>query len=407
MSGETKLLSAFGRYLRSSWIPRIAAFAIPCFIATIFASAVQLQKQDELPDTTEDHVAAAGWWPTKAAASANRFAGESACGKCHFQEALTQADTLMAKAASRGTFGDTDRQELLPGSFESTPYLYRLLAENDGWSIEVESGGQSLSYKIIWTFGANHHGQTYLLENGGALYESQVSGFPSIHRLDLTPGHIRAESGSLQGAIGYPMSSARTMQCFGCHTTASLMASGFNTANAIPGVHCEACHGPGMNHVNAAMAGRIEEARKAILNPAHLIPSDSIDFCGACHKTAADILLDEEPQGLSSIRYQPYRLEKSRCWQKTEDARLTCVACHNPHEPLVREEGFYDRKCLSCHSRHEENTAGPSSQPPAICPKATANCTSCHMPKYNLPEMHSQFTDHFIRIVRSRSPYPS
>ena len=28
------------------------------------------------------------------------------------------------------------------------------------------------------------------------------------------------------------------------------------------------------------------------------------------------------------------------------------------------------------------------------------------MPKYDVPEMHAKFTDHFIRIVRPGEPYP-
>jgi hypothetical protein len=38
---------------------------------------------------------------------------------------------------------------------------------------------------------------------------------------------------------------------------------------------------------------------------------------------------------------------------------------------------------------------------------ATSNCTSCHMPKSDVPEMHAQFTDHFIRIVRDGEKYPN
>jgi hypothetical protein len=29
------------------------------------------------------------------------------------------------------------------------------------------------------------------------------------------------------------------------------------------------------------------------------------------------------------------------------------------------------------------------------------------MPKYNVPEMHSLFTDHFIRVVRPGELYPN
>jgi len=33
-------------------------------------------------------------------------------------------------------------------------------------------------------------------------------------------------------------------------------------------------------------------------------------------------------------------------------------------------------------------------------------CTTCHMPKYELPGGHFKFTDHDIRIVRLNAPFP-
>ena len=63
--------------------------------------------------------------------------------------------------------------------------------------------------------------------------------------------------------------------------------------------------------------------------------------------------------GTGNIRFQPYRLAKSSCYYSDpKDRRISCIACHNPHEAVVREPAFYDAKCLSCHassanSRHE------------------------------------------------------
>jgi hypothetical protein len=150
---------------------------------------------------------------------------------------------------------------------------------------------------------------------------------------------------------------------------------------------------------------RIDQARKLILNPRSLNPVDSVDFCGACHRTSIDVV-QARAYGPINVRFQPYRLEKSRCWAQG-DERLVCLACHNPHQPLVRSTTFYDQRCLNCHSSRGDESRGSSTPPPAVCPKATANCTTCHMPKYDVPEMHAKFTDHFIRIVRGAEPYPN
>src|ERR1039457_98522 len=115
----------------------------------------------------------------------------------------------------------------------------------------------------------------------------------------------------------------------------TLFRSKLDLEKAIPGVHCEACHGPGIDHINAADSHLTDKTTRTIFNPAHLTPSGSVDFCGSCHRTLMDVVLNPSLNGLSTIRFQPYRLQKSRCWERTEDARLPCPACHDPHEPLV------------------------------------------------------------------------
>jgi hypothetical protein len=317
----------------------------------------------------------------------------------------------MAKAAFRLSGGAAGQPAA--GDFESGSYTYRFIPNNTipGYSFEVMSNGHSISYPIVWTMGVGVHGQTYLLDVNGELYESQASSFSFVHRLGLTPGHRPAEEGPLENALGIPLKASEALRCFACHTTASSANSMLNTAGAVPGVHCEACHGPGLDHVNAAMAGQDERARHAIFNPASLTPTSSIDFCGACHRTTMDVILHEPEPGAYTVRFQSYRLEESRCWQNTKDARLACTQCHDPHLPMVRDAHFYDQKCLSCHSLGKDakhySPSGARAATPRICPRATANCTSCHMPKSEAPEMHSTFIDHFIRIVRPGEPVPN
>ncbi len=323
----------------------------------------------------------------------------------------------MAKAAFRLS-GGAGAGQPAPGDFVSGSYTYRFTRNNTlpGYSLEVTSGqttsgGHSISYPVVWTMGAGVHGQTYLLDENGELFESQASSFSFIHGLGLTPGHKPAEEGPLENALGIPLKAGEAVRCFACHTTASSANSKLNAVDAVPGVRCEACHGPGLDHVNAIKAGQIQQARQAILNPDSLTPTSSIDFCGACHRTTMDVIMNEPEPGAYTIRFQSYRLQESRCWQTTKDARLACTQCHDPHAPMVRDEQFYDQKCLSCHSlvkgTKHDTSGGKWAAAPKICPKATANCASCHMPGTNVPEMHSTFVDHFIRIERPGEPVPN
>lgn len=398
------------RFTPSSGI-RVALVGWLCLPALLVTHAQQHSTRNELPDTTDDRVTGQGWWPTKSPASTAGYVGSSVCAECHSAIAATQSESEMAKAAFRLSGGAAGQPA--PGDFESGPYAYRFIPSGTppGYSLEVTSEGHSISNPVIWTMGLGVHGQTYVLDHGGEMYESQASSFSFIHGLGLTPGHKPAEEGSLENALGIPLKGGEAVRCFACHTTASSANSRLDTAGAVPGVHCEACHGPGLDHVNAMKAGQSGAVRPAILNPVFLSPTSSIDFCGACHRTTMDVVLKEPEPGAYTIRFQPYRLEESRCWKATKDARLACTECHDPHAPLVRDAHFYDQKCLSCHSPGKAASHGASAgvraATPKVCPRASANCTNCHMPRSDVPEMHSTFVDHFIRIVRPGAPVPN
>jgi Cytochrome c554 and c-prime len=209
--------------------------------------------------------------------------------------------------------------------------------------------------------------------------------------LDLTTGHAGVVPDDLKSAMGRWLDLDEARSCFGCHTRGSTTGNHFDTSHVTPGVTCEACHGPGASHVAAMKAGKIEDGRRAILNPHHLDPVASVDFCGACHRSWTDVMLSR-PTGVVNARFQPYRLENSKCWRQG-DARLTCIACHNPHEPLVQDVASYDQKCLACHktTAGEKKITGEKTQgdhPGAACPVSTKNCVTCHMPQVEFPSMH-------------------
>jgi hypothetical protein len=55
-----------------------------------------------------------------------------------------------------------------------------------------------------------------------------------------------------------------------------------------------------------------------ILNPRSFSPVASVDFCGACYRTWADVY--EMQVGVPG--FQPYRLEESKCWATAMDVSL-------------------------------------------------------------------------------------
>jgi hypothetical protein len=249
--------------------------------------------------------------------------------------------------------------------------------------------------------GDGHVGQSYLFERDGNLYESRVSYFDTLKALDFTPGRDLTEPHDLDQGMARPVTGSELVRCFACHSTASTINDRFDRARIIPGVTCEACHGPGLNH---ALAEETGHGTGVIFDPAKLNPVDAVDFCGSCHSTWWDVKLTGLV-GLANLRAQPYRLEKSRCWGKKGDARLACTACHDPHRSLVRDTGSYDKNCLSCHAAAASTKLSPDHPGPA-CKVSAKDCVSCHMPKVEDSTMHYTFTDHDIRVVQKDAPYP-
>ena len=364
---------------------------------------VQGQAKAGVETATQDRMDDPQWWPTKGSYARADFIGSNACVSCHADEFKIYSTTPMSHAGSR-VQESNELRRFLPLLLVTDPYSYSIASSNKEILYTVSNGTQRADEKLAWAFGSDELGQTYLYETSGTWYESRLSLYRQLGKLDVTTGHSRLPPESLSEALGRSMEEGSAKQCFGCHTTAATTSGHLDSTLAEEGVACEACHGPGARHV-AAMRKSGQHAQTEITNPETMNPVDSVDFCGACHRTWADVAFaDVKSRGLEVVRFQPYRLEKSRCWGAAGDERITCIACHNPHQPLVRSETAYDARCLACHRQHgEDSTLGKSA---SGCPRSTSKCASCHMPKYTLADMHGEFTDHFIRVVQPGAGFP-
>jgi cytochrome c554/c'-like protein len=354
--------------------------------------------------STEDHLADPGFWPTQGATSRSEFTGPTACASCHLTKFQSAKLTPMGSGAMRAASADIlhSHPHL---NFSVDRYLYTIDTGANASRYTVTDGSHALSYDLTWAFGTARVGQSYLFKNGDQFYEARVTYFDSLKALGFTPDRALASPKDVAEAMYRPVGASEIQRCFACHTTASNIAGHFDEAHLIPGVTCEACHGPGAKHVSAMSSSTITPSAHtvAIFNPQHLGPVDAVEFCGACHGSWWDVKL-AGVKGVSTTRSAPYRLVTSKCWGKG-DARLECTSCHDPHAPLQTNAADYDHACLNCHVTATGMKIN-ASHPGLACPVATKNCTSCHMPKVNVPEMHDTFTDHRIRIVRPGEPFP-
>lgn len=351
-------------------------------------------KSHQVSTATEIRVIDPGWWPTKGTAPRDQYVGSETCGRCHQHIVETQNNTPMARAVKPAT---ADAFTNMPGEmhFRAGSYDYSLSRTATGAEYSVTNGQQSASAAISWVFGDRQFGDTFLYQQNGIYFESRVSYYTALNGLDLTTGRTRFQPNRIETALGRRMSPDEPPLCFGCHSTAASTDGQFRPERLIPGVSCEACHGPGAQHVAQMSLGHDASSSTLIFNPARLSPIDSLDFCGACHRTSADVRLNDIT-GIFSIRFPASRLEQSRCWGNG-DVRLTCIACHDSHKPRVQDAAFYDKVCVSCHT---PASGAPKDRAPAIsiCKVSNHNCVSCHMPKYTIPSMHTDFTDHKIAV---------
>ncbi|HSE98353.1 MAG TPA: hypothetical protein VLD57_08830, partial [Blastocatellia bacterium] len=143
-----------------------------------------------------------------------------------------------------------------------------------------------------------------------------------------------------------------------------------------------------------------------IVNPVKLDAFDQMqEFCGACHQSFDAVMLLADRGGIHNIRFQPYRMFNSP-GHLINDRRMSCVACHDPHEKMEREPSYYDSKCLACHVS-KPGEARTEARMASACPVSRQQCVSCHMPKVEVPDFHFKFTDHWIRIVRPGDRVPN
>jgi Tfp pilus assembly protein PilF len=194
----------------------------------------------------------------------------------------------------------------------------------------------------------------------------------------LTPGHATFDD------VVYrtfdPIGTA--LRCFRCHSTGPInLGENYTVTPSEPGVHCEACHGPGAAHVRA------KGTPTTIQNPKRLTSAELNELCGACHRKASELDDETDWRNPWNVRHQPEYLHRAACFRNSR-GRFSCVTCHDPHQPLQTSTAFYNSRCSSCHLSVVHQT-----------PTASRGCIDCHMPQATASR-ELRFTNHWIGIYK-------
>jgi hypothetical protein len=286
-------------------------------------------------------------------------------------------------------------------TFQKYGYSYVVETKNGKSTYSVSDGTRTITLAIRWSFG--NRAQTWVFERDGVYYESLVSYYPSLGGLGITIGDFEIDPKTLDEAVGRRLPPNEPVACFGCHSTDAVMDGQWLTFGSLkPGVTCEHCHAGASSHMLSAVSGEAAETAPPDLRK--LAAEDLSDFCGQCHRSWEKVIRGPW-RGELNVRFQPYRLANSKCFSGT-DARISCIACHDPHKDLVTDSPAYDAKCLACHALKGAAPVVKRQSTAKACPVQTKNCASCHMPEVKLANGQATFHDHLIRVVKPGMPYP-
>jgi predicted CXXCH cytochrome family protein len=151
-------------------------------------------------------------------------------------------------------------------------------------------------------------------------------------------------------------------RCYGCHAT------GYNTSTKSyvePGIGCEACHGPGVQHVQA------QGVDDTIINPANLSDVRKRMICGQCHS------LGQDPSGRHPFPVLP----GGAPFQPGTDLSAAFI----DSQPVTADQGgeystlvgslqpYSDQQCTDCHAPH-----GSTGKQSMLIDDTSSLCLRCH-----------------------------
>ena len=168
--------------------------------------------------------------------------------------------------------------------------------------------------------------------------------------------------------VNYNQGETRPYNCGTCHTTGYSSwppdahqddLPGLIGTWTEPGVHCEACHGPGSLHASNPRGFNVIKDRDG-------------SSCGDCHFRGAVEEVDAKG-GFIKHHEQYEELFQSK------HVTLNCIDCHDPHAGVVqlRKANLPTTRtqCANCHFQEAKYQASEIMQSVGV------ECIDCHMPR--------------------------
>jgi len=378
-----------------------------------------------------------------AAPPAAEYVGRSTCTECHADQtaAWTGSDHDLAMQSADETTVLGDFADLEVTHYGVTSTFYR----KDGKFMVRTEGpdGKPQDYEIRYTFGVRPLQQYLVAFPGGRLqalslaWDTRPEAQGGQRWFHLYPAEEIAFDDELHWTR--PSQNWNSM-CAECHSTDlqknyDSETRTFSTTWSEIDVSCEACHGPGSDHVSwakrdpdqlalAASNGLVvdfDERRGVVWqmnaetgSAVRSTPRTSdveIEICARCHSRRSPIsknyehgkpLLDQYLPSVLTERlyfadgqiYDEVYVYGSFLQSRMYDAGVTCSDCHDPHSMALRAPG--NAVCAQCHlaekydsaTHHFHEASSPGS-----------SCAECHMPPRTYMVVDPRH-DHSMRLPR-------
>ncbi len=360
------------------------------------------------------------------------FVGTTACAGCH-----QQAFENWQQSHHRHAMEQPDGQSVL-GDFADARFNYfgtttRFFTRDGQYFVETDNAaGQTETFRVAYTFGW-YPLQQYLIEfPDGRLqalsisWDSRPAAEGGQRWFHLYPdAHVDHED-PLHWTGAFQNWNAR---CATCHSTGlvkaySMEEDRYQTSWKELNVGCEACHGPGSQHLDWATGNRnlpgkgLAQDLSALWQPTGAerpAPrkidspmSPQLQVCSACHSRRTELgdpdlaaafdasfLLSPLAEGLYHADgqileevYETGSFLQSRMHQN----HVSCSNCHEPHAGTLRAQG--NGLCLQCHEPRKFQSEAHFFHAPG---SAGAQCVNCHMPQQTYMGVDAR-RDHSFRV---------
>ncbi len=362
------------------------------------------------------------------------FVGAPACADCHQAEYASWQTSHHAKAMQ------VANPQTLLGDFNNASFHYNGITtrffQRDGQYFVNTDGpdGKSTDYPIQYTFGLTPL-QQYLIKMPDGRMQALSIAWDSRDKehggqrwFHLYPDEKLDHNDPLHWTGPYQN---WNFMCADCHSTQvrhnyDAKADTFNTQWNEINVACEACHGPGSEHVAWAKHPTGNDKRLAVDLSGRKQPhrlenmqqSTGLSFqeghelqtCAVCHARRTALTNEFKPgegfdqhylaafleadlyQVDGQIKDEVYEYNSFR-QSKMFAKGVTCSDCHEPHALKLR--GDVTTVCLQCHDakQYQQTTHHHHGE------KAQVRCVDCHMPQKNYMVVDPR-RDHSFRVPR-------